>query len=209
MKTALIFDTETTGASIKKDPSDPAGSKLCQIWAGLYEYDETQPYIADADTKHPILTAEPLAVLNTLVVPSEPPHPKAEEVHGFSMERLTKLGVQADSAAYMFVDLLARADVLVAHNLWFDSGIMRHHIDSVGLDFAVVDRDGLEHFCTMEKLLPVMKLTPKMYGNWKRPSLKESYRYLFQRDFENAHDAGADANACASIYFACKFLELK
>lgn len=207
MKTALIFDTETTGVSIKKDPTDPTNSKLCQIYAALYEYDETKSYIADAETDYPVCTAKPVSVLSTLVVPTEPPHEKAEAVHGLSMEKLKRLGVEPDSAAFMFIDLLAKADILVAHNLWFDTGIMRHHIDSVGLDFAVVDKP--EPFCTMEKLLPVMKLTPKMYGNWKRPSLANAYKYIFKRGFDNAHDASADANACADIFFACNFLELK
>ena len=37
---------------------------------------------------------------------------------------------------------------------------------------------------------------------YKRPSLTETYRHFFGRDFDGAHDAMADVRACRDVYFA-------
>jgi DNA polymerase-3 subunit epsilon len=52
-----------------------------------------------------------------------------------------------------------------------------------------------------------MKMTPKVYGDWKNPKLIEAHRYIFGRGFEGAHDASADSAACAAIYFAILAME--
>jgi len=44
---------------------------------------------------------------------------------------------------------------------------------------------------------------PGSYG-YKWPSLSELYFILFDRDFEEAHDAVVDVKACAECFFRLK-----
>ena len=37
-------------------------------------------------------------------------------------------------------------------------------------------------------------------GDYKWPSLAEAYFFMFRKEVENAHDAGADVQACKEIY---------
>ena len=39
------------------------------------------------------------------------------------------------------------------------------------------------------------------YGGYKSPKLIELYKYVFNEEFENAHSADADVDACAKCYF--------
>ena len=205
MTIALVIDTETTHAKVQKDPASQHNPKLCQIWMGLFDYDPNEVYLADVNND-PHCTATPIGALNTRVIPTEPPIQDAIDVHGLTMDKLEKTGASGDSVAYLFADLVQYADYLVAHNTWFDTGVMRHHLSLYDLDPALVDKP--EHFCTMTKLQPIMKLTPKVYGDWKRPRLEQAYEFVFKRPFEGeAHDASADGYACADLYFACRFME--
>jgi DNA polymerase III epsilon subunit-like protein len=39
------------------------------------------------------------------------------------------------------------------------------------------------------------------YGGFKSPKLIELYKFFFNVEFENAHSADADVDACAKCYF--------
>jgi DNA polymerase III epsilon subunit-like protein len=54
----------------------------------------------------------------------------------------------------------------------------------------------------MEKSTDYCKI-PGPYG-YKWPSLSEPYFKLFNKDFEDAHDAFVDVRACAECFFILK-----
>ncbi len=205
---SLVFDTETTGAVSKADPKDPATDGIVQLYASLYEHDEAKSYITtDADGRH-ICSAEPFAVLSTIIDIGRPSHPKAVEVHGIDQARSKRLGVDPSNAAHIFEDFVDIADVLVAHNKRFDLGICGRFLHENGLDASILAEK--KTFCTMNALQPVMRLTPKVYGDWKKPKLIEAYNHVFGRDFDGrAHDAASDSIAAAHLYFACLNINIK
>ena len=45
---------------------------------------------------------------------------------------------------------------------------------------------------------------PGRMGEFKYPNLMELYRKLFNKSFQNAHDALADVRACKAAFFELK-----
>jgi DNA polymerase III epsilon subunit-like protein len=204
---ALVFDTETTGAVSKPDWRDPAIDHVMQLYAGLYDFDPTKSYIHEVDGKN-VCTIKPFASISVIVETERDPHPKAVEVHGISKARASLVGVDPKNAAHLFDDFVFVADIMVAHNIRFDLGIMARALHTAGIDpQPMLDKP---RFCTMTALKPVMRMTPKVYGDWKMPKLIEAYNYVFGRDFEGAaHDASADSLAAGDLYFACRSLNIE
>jgi hypothetical protein len=48
------------------------------------------------------------------------------------------------------------------------------------------------------------KLPSKKRGSYKNPKLNELYELLFEKTFENAHDAMADISATKDCFFELK-----
>jgi len=201
---SFIFDTETTGAAAKKDPHDKGHDKIMQFYGGLYEHDLDKDYVVERDGQL-FLDIQPVMSCNFLVYTEKEPHRQAVAVHGISHDRAKLLGVSPDNLAHILEDVIDVADRLVCHNVTFDTRMVKHLFASEGLDPDFIDEQ--ETFCTMEYLKPIMRMTPKVYGDWKNPKLIEAHQYIFNRGFDGAHDANADASACAAIYFAILAME--
>jgi DNA polymerase III epsilon subunit-like protein len=182
MKT-LVFDTETTGlVHWGAPPADERHCKLVQL--GCILFDEAKNEIA---------------TVKTIVIPSVPISEKAEETHGISLEMALELGVSANSALEIFCDLVDIADVIVAHNMSFDSLVMRHAAYKAGMPGDIFE--GKELRCTKEATTKILRL-PKVKGGkgYKWPTLQECMTYFFKENIEGAHDAMVDVRACAKVY---------
>lgn len=214
MTISLVFDTETTGAVSKADPRDPATAHIVQLYAALYEHDPEVSYIEERTLPLPHFDMEsdplieqrniarPFAMLSTIIDAGVDVPKGAFDVHGIDRAKATRLGVDPKNAAHILDDFLDIAEVIVAHNIRFDTGIAGRLLHTSGIDASILASK--KQFCTMRALKPIMRMTPKVYGDWKMPKLIEAYNYVFNRDFEGqAHDAAADSNAAADLYFAC------
>lgn len=80
----------------------------------------------------------------------------------------------------------------VAHNMDFDLPIIGSEMKTYGITLA----RKLRKICTMK--------TYAEYFGGKWPKLIEAHRELIGEGFEGAHDAMADVNACARIFFEMK-----
>lgn len=206
---SLVFDTETTGPCSKPDPADPATDAVVQLYASLYEHDPAVSQIEEiegSDNGEHVMRffnrARPFATISTIVDAGRDVPKGAFDVHGIDRAKAKRLGVDPKNLAHIFEDFVDIADTLVAHNKRFDLGICGRMLHEHGLDADILKEK--DTFCTMQALKPVMRLTPKVYGDFKQPKLIEAYRYIFNRDFEGqAHDAAADSLAAADLYFAC------
>lgn len=130
----------------------------------------------------------------------------ASDVHGITTEIAEKYGLPLLLVVGVFVNLRAKADKIVAHNLPFDERIMATAIHRTGRKVTL--QVPTQRACTMEMAEPIMKIpaTAKMvaagYGDkFKKPNLTECYRYFFDEELEGAHSAIIDARACAKVYF--------
>ncbi len=181
---ALFFDTETTG--FKSSTFTP---EIVQIGALLQ----------DTETKRV------LAELNVIVTPNNPIPEVVSNIHGITDDIAARHGVPQIIAETAFTHLAKLADVVVAHNIAFDLGII-HDV----WPMASQHLENREQFCTMRKATDVCKLPPAKHysghvGKHKPPKLVEAYTYFFDQPFDNAHDAMADVRACRDVYF--KLLE--
>lgn len=195
MRTALFYDTETTGLPLFKEPSeDPRQPRIFQLAADL----------VDLDTRRTVASMSQLIKPAGWVIP-----PDVEALTGVSTERAAMFGLDATVVLDMFFSMWAMAtDGRIAHNEAFDARLVRiacmRHRDA---DFADHWKAGAG-FCTCTASTQIVNLPPsekmKAAGrnNPKQPKLSEAYEFFTGQPLQNAHDAGADVAACRVIYFA-------
>ncbi|WP_313309292.1 3'-5' exonuclease [Stutzerimonas nitrititolerans] len=176
-----VFDTETTGLPDWKSPSES----------------EHQPHIVELAA---ILHNEQGAVLDSYKAIVRPDgwtiSEEISRIHGITHEMAMDVGISEAEALEGFLAIHARASIRVAHNATFDDRIIRiamarYHSKALADSF----KETTEKFCTCSKSrVPV--------GLGKLPTLAEAYKHFTGEDFEDAHRAMPDAQACARIYFA-------
>ena len=145
----LFFDTETT--SIKP-------GSICQL-----------SYITvDASVKPQVTTGK-----NFFFTVDEM-EPSAEEIHGFSLEKLYELsnGQYFEDLVPDFYDDFVNADFLIGHNVNFDVRFLKHELISLGEDF-----NPKNVFCTMAYYRDICKIK-KANGEIKNPKLSEVIDWL-------------------------------
>lgn len=173
---ALFFDTETTG--FKRRDFIP---EIVQIGA----------IVQDTETKRV------LAELNVIVGATKPIPPEVSAIHGITDELNVAFGVDSTGVESMFTLMVQMSELLVAHNISFDMGIIKD-----AWPFAYGFMKDKEQFCTMHKSTEIVGIAGNHASGNKYPKLIEAYKYYFGTEFDNAHDAMADVRACRDVYFA-------
>ena len=182
----LFFDTETTGLPKRWDApvSDLENwPRLVQI-AWLY-FDENGKEISN---KSEIIKPE------GFIIPEE-----ASRVHGISTEIAIKKGIDLNKVLREFSDITSKAKFLIAHNMSFDEKIIDAEFLRKKIGKSLFQP---EKICTKEASTQYCGI-PGNYG-YKWPSLSELHIKLFGSDFEDAHDALIDVEACARCFFELK-----
>lgn len=193
----LFFDTETTEFFDDRLPVDhEAQPYIVQLAAQLCE-DDGSPAAGFCFIIDP-------GIGNGVNIPE-----RASAVHGITNERAIRYGVSSEFALSAFTHLYQRADLVCAHNIKFDKGVMevaiaRHYGRTMPLRKPL--------FCTMEAASPIIKLPPteKMraagFDKPKPPKLEECIRHFFNEALDGAHDAMVDLAACRRVYLHLKSL---
>jgi DNA polymerase-3 subunit epsilon len=191
----LFFDTETTGFVQDRLPVDhPEQPYIVQLAALLCEDDGEE--VAGFS-----LIVDP-GIGEGVSIPA-----KAAEVHGITNKRAVEFGVSPEFALSAFTHLYQRSDLVIAHNIKFDKGVMetaisRHYKKVMPLRKAL--------FCTMEEAKPIINLPPtdRMRAAGitgpKAPRLEECIRHFFGESLDGAHDAMVDVKACRRVYLHLK-----
>ncbi len=197
MKLGLFYDTETSGLPLFNDPSeDPRQPHIVQVAARLVDMD-ARIAVAGFD-----LTVRP----DGWTIPDE-----VAKVHGITTERAALIGVNEDTALLALMALWNAAQARIAHNETFDQRIVRIALKRYwqdDKDFMLERWAGGAVRCTanLSTKLCAIPPTPRMVAagrtHFKTPNLREAHRILVGRDFDGAHSAGADVDACMRVYFA-------
>lgn len=184
----LFFDLETTGKADFRAPIDAKHQPhIVQLGCALFDDDGKERCCMDVIIKPYGWT-----------IPAE-----AANIHGITTEIAEKCGVKLVAVLSVLSGMLHQADLLVAHNIDFDTFILAGELQRLG-DVArkCMKRLGeVGCFCTMKATAPICKL-PGRYGDFKWPKLTEAYQHLFNESFDGAHSAMVDVRACARVYFA-------
>jgi DNA polymerase III subunit alpha len=182
----LIFDTETTGVPHNKTaPITDLDNwpRLVQIAWELH------------DGKGKLISQK-----NFLVKPDGFDIPyKAEQIHGISTKRATEEGRPRKDVLIDFISDMARAKVLVGHNIEFDINIIG--AEFIRTDFAPEQILSLQKVDTGIASTEFCQLPGGPGGRLKMPRLTELHQKLFGKGFEDAHDAAYDVAATARSFF--------
>ena len=186
----LFYDTETTGLVNFKEPSEhPDQPHIVQLAAAL------------VDSK----TRKTLSSIDVIIKPNGYEiSPEMTAIHGISNELANDVGVDLKHVLPMFLTL-ANGKKRVAYNQQFDARIVRIAQHKLGHMFT---EDDLELWKTGDAEC-AMRMAHK-YTNLpknKLPKLQEAHHHFFGFEFEDAHSAMADVQACIAIYFVIKDLE--
>jgi len=190
----LFFDTETTGFYDDKLPPDH----------------EAQPHIVQLAAELCDDAANPVAGFSFIVAPGISIPTRASDVHGITDDIAASLGVSMEFALSAFQHLYQRADIVCAHNIKFDRGVMEA---AIARQYGRVMPLRKTLYCTMEAASPVVNLPPTErmvaagINKPKAPKLEECIRHFFNESLEGAHDAMVDVAACRRVYFHLKSLE--
>jgi DNA polymerase III epsilon subunit-like protein len=182
----LFFDTETTG--LPKNWKAPVTDldnwpRLVQLAYLVYDFDGNLIHSCNEIIKP-----------NGFTIPME-----ASKVHGITTNTANQRGSQIEEVFELFSIHLKRAKVIVAHNMAYDEKIIGSELIRLGLESTL---DSKEKICTMESTVDLCKIDGP-YG-YKWPKLEELHRFLFNHDFEGAHDALADIQATARCFWELK-----
>ena len=186
----LFFDTETTGLPSGSASNYQSWPRLIQIaWLVI---DENR----DIKSKN-----------NYIIRPEGFRIPeRVQKIHGITMKRALNEGVALDYALHRFLGDTNFVDVLVAHNIAYDYGVVRGELLRKKIPDFLREHSQL---CTMTSK-PVLDYCEIFRTNNSRqcPSLSELYTLLFGEKLDNAHNALIDAEACADCFFELKRIGL-
>ena len=194
-----VFDTETTGLPLFRDPSDdPRQPHIVDICALLYT---TQGELVDS--------FEAMVRPDGWEIPNE-----VAVIHGITNEIALEHGIPEAEAVTGFMNIWRQAGLRVAHNVSFDDRIMRIGLMRfLGEEVANTFREG-DKFCTCQATTNIVKCPPteKMIAagrgkQFKQPSVSEALKFFTGEDLDGAHRARPDAEACARVYFALQALQ--
>ena len=183
----LFFDVETTGlplsysAPVHRLDNWP---RVVQLAWMLFEHKDL------VDKADHIIKPE------GFIIPAD-----AVRIHGITTKTAIEKGVGLTDALALFLSAVKRADVIVAHNIDFDINIVGAELLRKELDISFFDKP---RYCTMKSTARICGIPGNRGYKW--PKLSELYKCLFNKTFDDAHDASADVEVCAKCFF--KLLDL-
>ena len=181
----LIFDTETTGLPKKWNAplTDSENWPRCiQIAWQIHD-------AAGAVISHEDYLIQP----DGYTIPFD-----SEQIHGISTALAEAQGVPLDEVLEKFHKALDEVDYVVGHNVSFDRNIMGAEYLRSGLE-DVLENKAVVDTCT-EETAQLCQLSGGRGGKFKLPTLSELYRFLFQENFMEAHNATADVEATSRAF---------
>jgi DNA polymerase-3 subunit epsilon len=187
MNTLLFIDTETTG----------------KIDRYLPPTHDRQPHMVQLAAMLTDEAGKRMAQFVTLIRPTTWEIPaEASRVHGITTDDCMRCGVPLDVAIITLNSMIDAASKIIAHNMDFDSVIIRGTARHVSFPVVLEERM-TDTYCTMKAATDVVRIpSPYRAGQFKWPSLAEAYKHFTGKELSGAHDAMVDVEACAAVYLA-------
>ena len=121
----------------------------------------------------------------------------SDRIHGITYERANQEGVDIKTVLQEYKhDIDNHCCKLVCHNLDFDKNVVLGEFLRHGMCL-----NGVGEFCTMKNTMNHCRITPKVRGEYKWPTLAQLYRHCFNENLQNAHNSYYDVMNCAKCYF--------
>lgn len=189
----IVFDTETTGLPQNyKAPITDSDNWTRLVQLAWIEYDENGNETNRAD-----LIVKP----DGFVIPQD-----AIAIHRITNEKAHDKGIPVKDALAQFTEALKRNHYLIAHNISFDEKIMGAEYVRAGMDYSELYR--IQHVDTKKETVSFCKVPRRGGRGYKWPTLTELHEKLFNKAFDDAHDAMVDVEALARCFFELQNLEV-
>ena len=182
----LIFDTETTG--------------LPKNWKAPLSDSENWPRCVQIAWQIHDLNGDCVSSEDFIIKPNGYNIPyDSEKIHGISTQLAEEKGEELGSVLKKFISDIKKSQFVCGHNVKFDLNIIGAEFLRLGLPnffegFAVIDT------CT-EQTASLCKIPGGRGGKYKFPTLIELNKFLFNENFDEAHNATADVEATSRCLF--------
>ena len=186
----LFFDTETTG--------------LPKSWKAPISDLDNWPRLVQIAWSHYDSSGNKMSENNYIIKPQGfiiPPH--SSMIHRISNEKAIREGVDLQTVLNKFVEEVKNVKFLVAHNIDFDYKIIASELIRSDISNDISD---ISQICTMKESTNFCQIEGSHGFKW--PTLSELYIKLFGKDFEDAHDAFVDVQACSQCFFRLKNMKV-
>ncbi|WP_299083039.1 3'-5' exonuclease [uncultured Paraglaciecola sp.] len=177
-----VFDTETTGIPNYETPSD----------------DDSQPHIVQLCSKQVDWTSgDVIQSMKFIVKPSGWAIPlDVVKIHGIDNHKAARFGIDEKLAVGMFLEMVKRSDMVVAHNANFDKRIVRIALMRF---FGREVADEAKTYMSKERTICTMNKAIKIVGVGRYPSLAKCYKHFTGQEIKKAHDAEGDVDSCLVV----------
>jgi DNA polymerase III epsilon subunit-like protein len=183
----LVFDTETTGLPVERNPSIYDTQK--------WPYTIQLSYIVyDSDTNELITVEDDYIHIDANVNIT----PESQKIHNISREILDSKGIPIQDALEKFNKFATMSDLLVGHNVSFDKRMVI--VEGIRNKIRMNVHDT---YCTMKNSVEICKIECVGQNGdkyFKYPTLSELYNELFKKTPKNTHNALIDILICMRCF---------
>ena len=113
------------------------------------------------------------------------------QFHGITNEISLEKGMVFDDVFDIFYNKLKTVNYIIAHNINFDINVIRSELFRRDKIYIIEELEKKTLLCTMKHCKDIVKII-NQYNRYKNPSLKEIYRFCFNKEIENAHNSKYD-----------------
>ena len=131
-------------------------------------------------------------------------------IHGISNAQAIKEGEDRKHVIGFLDQVLGNSNIIIGHNVSFDLNVVKAEIIRVkGIENALFTKKNHNVVDTMKMGMNICKIPnlsfhTRMSQPYKYPKLDELYYKLFNKHFDNHHDAMADIQATHDCYYELK-----
>jgi len=185
-KMALFIDTETIGLPDTKNLNLKWGEY--PYYKLLNRYDNARIVqlsymITDAKFNE--------KELHDYIIKKENFNIENSQFHGITNEISMEKGIEFNEAFEKFYESLKDVTHIIAHNTEFDINVIKSELFRRNKHYIIEEINKKTILCTMKHCKEIVKIK-NQYNRYKNPSLKEIYKFAFNKDLENAHNSKYD-----------------
>ena len=111
--------------------------------------------------------------------------------HGITNAISSEKGMSLSEVALILSNKLKHISHIIAHNANFDISIIKSELHRLSLSSIIEEINSKQVLCTMNLTKSIVKAKNK-YNKIKDPSLSELYKFVFNKNIENAHNSNYD-----------------
>lgn len=182
----LIFDTETTGLPRNYNAPVTDSDNWPRMVQIAWQLHDAQGNLLQHDS--------------IIVKPEGYSIPFATiQIHGITNERAQEEGEDLRGTLQKFVDAVTQTTYLCGHNIEFDINIIGAELHRMGMENAMLSKPFID--TKNDQTTDFCAIPGGKGGKFKWPTLTELHQKLFNKGFDEAHNAAFDVTATAKVFF--------